>query len=408
MARSPAPAAPALAALGPAAVDEATLTTLVADLLLAPPDHVRLRDVTVTPVDYDLDAITTASRHWVRGEAEVATGSTHEGGGPPVAVRWSVFVKQVQCWSRHPAFTFVPPEAHELARSGFPWRTEPLAYRSDLAARLPEGLTMPRALLVEDLDDLSASVWLPEVPVRERRWDLERHLLAAGLLGRLAASPGVRACAAEVGHDLTAWTYLHGRLNSQVLPVLLDEALWQHPLLVETFAGVREGLRAAGGRAEALTAELAGLPVLAAHGDACPNNLLDSPGTEGFVLIDYGFFGPGPVGFDLGQLLVGDVQTGRSEEEDVAALAARDEACLAAYVAGLRAEGDDTPVEVVRRAHALQVMLYAGLSAVPFEHLDDAVTPELLGLARRRATLAAYSLDLLARTEPAAAPRDGP
>ncbi|ROR90526.1 phosphotransferase [Nocardioides aurantiacus] len=319
-----------------------------------------------------------------------------------------MFVKQVQCWSRHPAFAFVPPEMRELAAAGLPWRTEPLAYRSDLGARLPEGLAMPRALLVEDLDDLSAAIWLPEVRTRPRPWGLDRYVVAAHLLGRLAASPGVREAAGHVGHGLSVWSYLHGRLAGQVLPALLDDGLWEHPLLAGPFAAVRDGLRGAAHRAEALTAELAAMPLLASHGDACPHNLLTSTGVEGFVLIDYGFFGAAPVGFDLAQLLVGDVQTGRSVEEDVGALAARDEACLAAYVTGLRAEGDDTPADVVRRAHALQLVLYAGLSAVPFEHLGSEPTPDLLVLARRRATLAAYSLDLLDRTEPHDGTHDGP
>ncbi len=386
--------APSPRPLGPAAVDEATLTALVADLLAAPPDRVRLGPVTVEPVDYGLDSITTAARHWVRGDAVVSTGSIDE-------VRpWSLFVKQVQCWSRHPAFGFVPPEVRPQAAALVPWRTEPLVYGSDLGDHLPRGLAMPRALLVEDLDDLSAVVWLPEVPVVAIPWDLDRYVQAAHLLGRLAASPAVRTAAESVGHDLSVWGYLHGRLAGQVLPAVLDDGLWQQPLLAGPFADVRDDLQAVARRAEMLTAELAGALLLASHGDACPNNLLTSPGTDGFVLIDYGFFGPAPVGFDLAQLLVGDVQTGRAGDVDPAGLAVRDEACLAAYVAGLRAEGDDTPTDVVRRAHALQLMLYAGLSTIPFEHLDAEPTPALLRLARQRASLAAYSLDLLARTEP--------
>ncbi len=54
------------------------------------------------------------------------------------------------------------------------------------------------------------------------------------------------------------------------------------------------------------------------------------------MLIDFGFWKLLPIGFDLGQLLVGDVQIGRRSSDD---LQERDEACLAAYVAGLRAEG---------------------------------------------------------------------
>lgn len=379
----------ALAPLGPAAVDEETLTGVVADLLEVPRDAVRLREVVVEPVEYDLEAITTAGRHWVRGEAVV---------GDDQDVRpFSLFVKRVQCWSRHPYFAFVPPEHRAFAAAALPWRTEPDVYRSDLADRLPEGLSMPRALLVADLDELSAAVWLAEVAVLPAAWDLDRYTCAAHLMGRFAASPAVRGTVDLVGHDTTVWDYLHGRLTMQVLPAVLDDGLWHHPLLAP-YAGLRGALQHAARRAEELTTELAVAPVRASHGDACPNNLLVSPGGDGFVLIDHGFLGPGPVGFDLGQLLVGEVQTGRSEEGG-AALAVRDEACLAAYVDGLRAEGDDTPLDVVHRAHALQLVLYSALSSVPLEHLGDDPTPELLRVCAQRAGLAAYCLDLLRRTD---------
>ena len=100
-----------------------------------PPGHdpgdVELVDSRAEPVPYDLPAITTASRTWVSGI------------GPHPARRPSpvrVFVKHVQAWTRSPEFAFVPEELRELAAAGVPWRTEPLAYRSDLADRLPDGL----------------------------------------------------------------------------------------------------------------------------------------------------------------------------------------------------------------------------------------------------------------------------
>ena len=50
-----------------------------------------------------------------------------------------------------------------MAAASVPWRTEALAYASDLGDRLPDGLSMPRALGVFDLDELSAAIWLEEV-----------------------------------------------------------------------------------------------------------------------------------------------------------------------------------------------------------------------------------------------------
>ncbi len=61
----------------------------------------------------------------------------------------------------------------------------------------------------------------------------------------------------------------------------------------------------------ALAAEADALPQLLSHGDACPNNLLAGEHDDELVMIDFGFWGGAPVGFDLTQLLVGDVQIGK-------------------------------------------------------------------------------------------------
>jgi len=372
-------------ALGPADVSDDELTRMVADLLHADPATVVVQDATATQVDYAIPAITTAGRYWVRGTASVA--------GEPRP--FSLFVKHVQSWARSPFFAEVPEELREMAEAGVPWRTEPLAYRSDLRDRLPDGLTMPRALGVYDLDERSASVWLEEVPVRDVPWDLARFEQAAGLLGRLAGSPAV-APYARVGES--AWTldtYLYGRLLNQVLPMLRAEPLWQHPLISGAFDhDLRRRLFAAADQAPAYVAELATFPATAGHGDACPNNLLVGDG-PGFTLIDFGFWQLLPVGFDLGQLLVGDVQLGLRSSDD---LAERGEACLVAYHHGLAAEGFEISLANLRRAHALHLMIFTGLSTLPFEFLEQELTPELQLLASERAVIARHSLDLLDST----------
>lgn len=358
---------------------------MVADLLGTDRSVTVLVDSQASPVDYAVPSITTRGRHWVRGTAEV------DGEPRP----FSLFVKHVQSWARSPFFAEVPEEMREMAEAGVPWRTEPLAYRSDLRDHLPDGLTMPRTLGVYDLDEKSASVWLEEVAVRDVAWDLPRFEQAAGLLGRMAGSPAV-APYALVGQS--AWSldnYLYGRLMNQVLPMLRAEPMWQHPLIAGSFDDtLRDRLFAAADQTPAYVAELAAFPSTAGHGDACPNNLLvtDEPG---FTMIDFGFWQLLPVGFDLGQLLVGDVQLGLRSSAD---LADRGEACLVAYHAGLAAEGYVIPLDELRRGHALQLMIFTGLSTLPFEHLEQEITPELEHLAAGRAAIARHSLDLLDAT----------
>lgn len=376
------------AVLGPADVSDAELTGLVAALLGRPPSQITLLDSQASEVPYDLPAITTAGRYWVRGTAQV------DGTREP----FSLFVKHVQSWAHSPLFAEVPAEIAEMAEAGVPWRTEPLAYRSDLGDRLPAGLRMPRSMGVFDLDDKSAAVWLEDVTTVPTPWSTTTYERAAFLLGRLAASPRVRELA-HVGQ--LAWTvhdYLHGRLEHQVLPLLRDPDVWRHPLVASAFDDtLRSRLLDAAGRAADLVDELGSMPLGTAHGDACPNNLLLTADDDGFVLIDYGFWCEAPLGFDLAQLLVGDVQIGRRDADGLVEL---DRSILASYVDGLRAEGCDVDASLVRRGHALQLMVFTGLSTLPFEHLAASPTPALHRDAAQRAAIATFSLDLLAATEP--------
>jgi hypothetical protein len=374
-------------ALGLAEVSDGELSAMVATLLGQEPADVTLLDSYAEPVSYDLPAITTAGRYWVRGGAQTPVGATP----------FELFVKHVQSWGRSPLFADVPEEVREMAEASVPWRTEPLLYRSGIAQHLPAGLTMPRALGVFDLDEKAASIWLEVVPAYDVEWDLPRFTRAAYLLGRLAWSPAVRDFADVGGHDWDIRQYLYGRLANQVLPVLRSDEVWQHPIIEPAFdPGLRARLLEAADRVEGYVEELMRLPSGTGHGDACPNNLLVvDPASPDFVLIDFGFWQPQPVGFDLSQLLVGDVQIGRRSTDD---LRQRDEACLAAYVEGLRAEGSTVSDADVRRAHALQLLIFTGLSTLPMEHLEEAPTPELVRMSQERAAIARFSLDLVDAT----------
>ena len=360
----------------------------MADLLGSPVAQVELLDSAVTEVAYDLPAITTGGRYVRRGPAAVAGRTTP----------YPMFVKLVQSWSRSPLFAFVPEEIREVAEATVPWRTEPLAYRSDLATRLPDGLTMPRALGVVDLDEKSAAIWLEQLDVRHRPCG-RREVRAGGVPPRAAGRPPRVAALARVGR--LAWTmldYAFGRLANQVVPMVHDDGIWAHPLVAVTFDHeLRERMRAAADRAPAYAEELDTLPKVTGHGDASPNNLLAHPaGSEGFALIDYGFWMPKPVGADLGQLVVGDIQIGKLPAGD---LAARDDAHLAAYRAGAARRGMRHTGAVVRRAHALHLLLIRGLSAVPDELLDrDRFDPEVVTQATDRAEIARFSLDRLEAT----------
>ncbi len=385
--------------LGDDDVGDTALAAMVADLWGT--DAVDLLDTVAEPVAYDVPSILTGARTWVRGHADAGDGPRE----------FTLFVKRVHHWRHSPAFAFVPPEIVEWAAASLPWRAEPLVYASDLAERLPAGLTMPRALRVEERDDQTAVLWLEAVAADPVEWGAADSARAARLLGRLAASVRVAPLADIDPQPWHVRGFVAGRLAHTVLPGLGDEATWRHPVVAEHFGDLRTGLEAVVVRLDELAEEFAGARHLTSHGDACPNNLLRREGDAGFTLIDFGFWRPQPVGFDLSQLLVGDIQVGR---QDVGDLPTRAAACVEAYAAGLADEGLEVPLEEVRRGHAVSLMLFNGLPSLPLEMLqeevalaaqdgvDDDFRTRLDHWTRQRAGIARYALDVLARTEQAA------
>ncbi len=378
-------------------VTDAVLAQIVAALWQVP--TVTLLDTTAEPVAYDVPSILTGARTWVRGHADDGTGPRD----------FTLFVKRVHNWRHSPAFASVPPEIAEWAAASLPWRAEPLLYASDLADRLPEGLTMPRGLRVEERSDETAVLWLEAVACDPLPWTYDDSVRAARLLGRLAGSARVAPLA---GIDTQEWdiqSFVQGRLAHTVLPGLHDDTTWRHPAVAEHFGDLRDSLVAVAGRLDALATEFAASLHLTAHGDACPNNLLRRAGDPGFTLIDFALWRPQPVGFDLAQLLVGDIQIGR---QDVADLPERAEACVGAYVAGLADESVHVPLEQVRRGYAVSLMLFNGLPSLPTEMLQEEAALDAAGgvteefrtafdhWAQQRSGIARHALDVLQRTEP--------
>jgi hypothetical protein len=363
--------------LGVADVADDELARMVAELLGQP--HAELVDVTVEPVRYDVASITTVARSWVSGTARTP------GGEKP----FRLFVKHVQAWHHSPFFQLVPDHLRETAAASYPWRIEAAVYESGLAGHLPDGLSMPRSLGVFWLPEDQVVVWLEAVAHEEPPWDPNRFERVAHLLGRLSGCAALDERGEVADFPWRTADYVRGRLAAQVLPAVADDTTWESPVVAEAFGDhLRDRLRIACAAAASYAEELDALPWFVSHGDASPGNLLPGREPGGVVLVDFGFWMPKPVGFDLGQLVGGDVQLGRVPALPLDEL---DERCVAAYTRGLAAEGAQVDLAVVRRAHALQLFLFAGASSLPDPGMSLEVT-------RARAALARHSLDLLDRT----------
>ncbi len=388
---SPALPAPRRVLLGPADVADDELAAFVAAGLCVRHATVLTSSAEVFP--YDRPAITTAGRYLVTGSARTGTGQVRA---------FSFFVKVIHAYQRSPLRFAIPVHLRAQAAALIPWRTEADLYRSDLPDRLPHGLTIPRAAAVRNLDANSAALWLEQVPARRVIWDAGRHARAAYLLGRLAASRAVAPLATAVHGARTPRVYADGWLAHVVLPALTGNEVWAHPLVRGAFdARLRRRLLAAADALPALLDELDDAPAATAHGDACTANLLVAGDRDALVMVDLGFCGKAPLGTDLGQLIVGEVQTGQRHPADLPGLEA---ACLPAYVAGVQAEGGTAGLAQIRRTHAALMTVFSALPSLPVEHLGEDPAPRLRRLFRGRAAIARFVLDLLDDTSPSTRP----
>jgi len=192
-----------------------------------------------------------------------------------------------------------------------PWRTEPDLSRTDLVDRLPDGLTAPRAYGIYDLDEDSAAIWLEMLPTRAVSWGMPLHRRAAYLLGRLAANPALTLLATRVPPVRTARNFARWWLEYNAIPQLHDDKLWQRTPIAATFDGrLRARMLAAVQALPELPRRVGIAATATAHGDACTRNMLICEPDGRLALIDFGFWGIAPVGFDLGQLILGEIQLG--------------------------------------------------------------------------------------------------
>ncbi|MFI6323414.1 hypothetical protein ACIBG8_38215 [Nonomuraea sp. NPDC050556] len=301
-------------------------------------------------------------------------GTTKDG------VPWSFVVKSIMSMKHWEGMDMVPEHLREAAVAHFPWRADADVYLCP--PPLPPGFRLPVLYLMEDLGDDRMNMWMEDVDAARDGWDLTRYRRAARLLGELASLRPAR------GPNLGMRYYIDGPLRNAFLPLLRDPATWRHPLVAEHADPLlRADLLSLAERIEPLMAALDRLPHTMPHGDACPQNLLvPTDGSADFVAIDWGWPHAAPVGFDLGQLLVGLAQAGATDPEDLPAI---HETIEAAYLGQVDADPAD-----VSFGYVASLVLRSAWQALPLERLGEEVTPELEQLFARRAALARFIVDL--------------
>lgn len=339
----------------------------------------------------------------VKGSARTGGGGSRGSAG---VARFHAVVKLIQSPALWKGIGQVPEHLREELPKHYPWRTEAQVYASGLHTAMPDGGRLPVLYRTIELDAQRTAIWMEDVAELDgATWTDTCFEDAARLLGRLAGSAAVRECVARVPDASEPGRlrfYLAGPGAGILVPALRGEDLWLHPAVsAAADAGLIAGLRSLADRASALVDEIVALPQLPVHGDASPQNLLvEAPSAAGgptaFAVIDWGMYGAGCAGFDLGQLLSGWVNQGAMGGDELYRL---EPLCLGAYCEGLAESGTHLDETTVRRGHAASMPIFTGLSAVPTQRLAEQDSEELRGLVAGRMQMARFVLDLLASTD---------
>ncbi|MFB9375695.1 hypothetical protein ACFFKU_17735 [Kineococcus gynurae] len=341
----------------------------------------QLLDQREEPLEHDISAPTTASVTRVHLHLRDPLGD----------LRLSCVRKVLQA-ARHGLPPVIPPEVIAHLDAVIPWRLESDVLTPALAAAMPPGLRAPEVLARLERPDDRIELWLRDVEPVPASWTAGDTVHAARLLGRLAAR---RRDEPQPAGPRFLDTYRWESVAVWSAPRLLDPATWAHPVFRDpAVVGLRGPLLALVAGLPRLDERLAAVPVLPAHGDATPLNLL-RPGVDpdDLVLLDWASATPGPAGWDVVPLVFGLAECGRQDVSD--ARAVLDDA-IAAYGAGLAEEGFELAPDRLRTAVVTAAQLRYAFTTLPLGVLDGVPLPDPDPSAylARRAALVRCVLDL--------------
>ena len=366
-----------------------TKTTMAGDDLLG----------VATPTGDQLDAIVSAAvgrpavvTRWDAEPVPYESGSPATGtlarvrGVTAEGQSWSVFLKVLQHPRHWRLLDRVPVQVRADFLGNFPWRAELTAWEPTFSAHLPVGLRVPELYRVLELPEDRVAVWMEDIVVSAQPWTTDRFVMAAGVLGALAANRRdpdlLAACPVPPGYGLRR--YYDGTVRP-VLPWLQSHDLWGHPLLA-TSGGtrLRADLLELAAATPAILDRLEELPQALPHGDASPQNLLvplTAPDT--LVAIDVAFQCPLAVGFDLAQLLVGLVHAGQMPTSDLPAI---HHLLAPAYEDGMNHGKRPAALADIEAGYVGSLVIRAAFTSLPFREpipsLTDTYIDERMMLTR--------------------------
>lgn len=276
------------------------------------------------------------------------------------------------------------------------WDREAVVYGSG-ALRDLAGISAPRCFSIERREEPEAWVWLEDLGApASTSWSLARYEDAArrlGVFNGTSATDHLESGAVVPPAPMRQFTDPSAAAFARLAAIRDHELVrrcWRDGL-------VDRVIRLWDERSLVLE-ELERLPQAFCHLDAFPANLLRRAGSQDLAAVDWSYSGTAPVGAELGPLVVASACMGQADAE---ALPVLEQACVPAYLEGLRAAGWRSDESVVRLGYTASVATRYGLFPMGVLLADDTVRPRFerhFGLpapaiADRWATIAAFLLD---------------
>jgi hypothetical protein len=231
------------------------------------------------------------------------------------------------------------------------WKREALVYQTLLSDRLPEDLSAPRCLGVDEAGTDTVWIWMEDLlDDHGGTWGLEAFGQAAHQLGRFNG-------AFLAGRPLPAETwlakkFLHNYVERAAPMIAFIRNNPQHELVRSLYGSNLPLILAMWEIRGDLLDILEGMPQVFCHQDAFRRNLFLQQGR--LMAIDWGFCGNAPAGSELVPLIVvalslNEIPYSRSKEFE--------QLCLDSYMKGLREAGAQVSARSVRRSFVLSILL---------------------------------------------------
>ncbi len=265
---------------------------------------------------------------------------------------WSIILKIIQSPANVGSVNM--GEGDDVSHWNY-WKREPLVYQSGFLGTLPEGLSAPQLIHVNELPGNIIFLWLEDIIEDQTLvWTIEQYSLIARHLGRLNGSFVER-------ENQSRYPWLSLDRNRSWISLMSWEVFpWDHSKARKRYRSAEiNSFKKLLIENDRFLAKLEQIPQTISHGDTYPTNFKIRKMKDGqnhTFALDWALMGISPIGDDLGQFVFGAINNLKTVDPlDV------DRLLFENYLYGLEDVGCHLDRNIVRFGYTASAALRVGL-----------------------------------------------